>query len=291
MCYTEPGPIPAMTTPNALPPSTRVGRVALRANDPERLAGFYRDVIGLDPMGREEGRTTLGTGEVPLLELLADPDAPEREPDETGLFHTAFRVPSRAALGDALGRIRERWSLDGASDHRVSEALYLTDPEGNGVEVYRDRPREEWPVEGGRVAMDTLRLDLDGLAERRRGTAGVPEGTTVGHVHLEVSSLPRAREFYVDGLGLGIRQEMDDAALFLAAGDYHHHVGLNVWNGRTTSPTGRGLAWFELCVPDREALTAVRERVDVEDAGSETDSLTLTDPDGIELRLRVEDAC
>ncbi|MFC6905303.1 VOC family protein [Halalkalicoccus tibetensis] len=280
-----------MTTPNALPSSTRVGRVALRANDPDGLAEFYRDVIGLDPMGREEGRTTLGTGGTPLLELLADPDAPAREPGETGLFHTAFRVPTRTALGDALGRIRERWSLDGASDHRVSEALYLTDPEGNGVEVYRDRPREEWPVEDGRVAMDTLPLDLDGLAERRRGAAGVPEGTTVGHVHLEVSSLPRAREFYVDGLGLGVRQEMSDAALFLAAGDYHHHVGLNVWNGRTSPASGRGLAWFELCVPDRETLAAVRERVGAGDAGSETDSLTLADPDGIELRVRVEDAC
>lgn len=278
-----------MTTPNALPSSARIGRVALRANDPERLAEFYRDVIGLDPMDHEEGRTTLGTGGEALLELLDAPDAPERKPDETGLFHTAFRLPSRAALGDALGRIRERWSLDGASDHRVSEALYLTDPEGNGVEVYRDRPREEWPTEDGRVAMDTLRLDLEALAERRRGAAGVPEETTVGHVHLEVSSLPRAREFYVEDVGLGVRQEMGDSALFLAAGDYHHHVGLNTWNGRSTPPVGCGLAWFELCVPDREALAAVRERVDAESAGAEADSLVLTDPDGIELRLRVEE--
>lgn len=279
-----------MTPPNALPASTRIGRVALRANDLDRLVSFYGDVVGLAVLDREEGRVTLGAGGTPLFELRSDPDAPPREPEETGLFHAAFLVPSRTALGDALSRIRERWRLDGASDHRVSEALYLTDPEGNGIEIYRDRPREGWPTNEGRVEMDTLPLDLGALEDQRRGEAEVPDGTTVGHVHLEVSSLPRAREFYVEGLGLGVRQEWSDAALFLAAGDYHHHVGLNTWNGRTSSARGRGLAWFELLVPDRETLAAVREQVPGSDAGVDIGDLTLVDPDGIELRLRVADA-
>ncbi|WP_122091080.1 VOC family protein [Halalkalicoccus subterraneus] len=274
---------------SVLPTGPRIGRVALRVNDLDRLVAFYGDVVGLAVLDREGDRATLGAGDEALLELLADPDAPPRDLEETGLFHVAFLVPSRAALGDALSRIRERWRLDGASDHRVSEALYLTDPEGNGIEIYRDRPREEWPIAEGRVEMDTRPLDIDALGDRRRGEAGVPDETTVGHVHLEVSSLPRAREFYVEKLGLGVRQEWSDAALFLAAGDYHHHVGLNTWNGRTAPSTGCGLAWFELLVPDRETLAAVRGRMTDRETDTRTGDPVVTDPDGIELRLRIAD--
>ncbi|MEM4780134.1 MAG: VOC family protein [Halalkalicoccus sp.] len=277
-----------MTPVDTLPESTSVGRVALRVGDLDRLTEFYRDVVGLSVRERCDEHATLGADDRALLELFAAPDRSEREPSETGLFHTAFLLPSRADLGDALSRIRERWHLDGASDHLVSEALYLDDPEGNGIEIYRDRPHEEWPIEGDRVEMDTLPLDLDALEDRRRGGAGVPTNTTVGHVHLEISSLARAREFYVDGLGLGVRQEWSDAALFVAAGDYHHHLGLNTWNGRTVPPRGRGLAWFELVVPDRAALSALRDRL--EGRGIETrdheNGIVLTDPDGIELRVR-----
>lgn len=275
-----------MTDSNGLlPAATRVGRVALRVTDLDRLVEFYQGVVGLTVFDRDDTRATLGSAE-PLLELRSDPDAPPREPEETGLFHTAFLVPSRAALGDALVRVRERAALDGASDHRVSEALYLSDPEGNGVEIYRDRPRERWPIEDGRVEMDTLPLDLDDLAALATGEEGVPEETTVGHVHLEVPSLSAAREFYVEDLGLSVRQEWDDSALFLAAGEYHHHVGLNTWNGRTRSKQGRGLAWFELLVPD-EALSVIRKRLGERavDLGEE-DGISLTDPDGIELHLR-----
>lgn len=277
-------------TDDRLPPTTRVGRVTLRVNDLDRLVGFYRDVVGLAVLERDADRATLGADD-PLLELLADPDAPERGHEETGLFHAAFRVPSREALGDALGRIRGRWHLDGASDHLVSEALYLADPEGNGIEIYRDRPRSEWPTTGdGRVEMDTRPLDTDAIADLGRGRRAVPDETTVGHVHLEVSSLPAAHAFYVDGLGLGVRQEWSDAALFVAAGDYHHHVGLNTWNGRTAPTKGRGLERFELLVPSEEALEATRGRL--EERGVEVVAgnagLMVADPDGIELRLRVD---
>jgi len=276
-----------------LPAGTRVGRVALAVDDLDRLADFYERVVGLTVRERTDDLALLGVeaGE-PLLELHAS-DAPERGDDETGLFHVAFRVPDRTALGAALDRVEARWLLDGASDHLVSEALYLRDPEGNGIEIYRDRPRAEWPrTEDGGVEMDSLRLDLDVLRSASDGAATVPDGTDVGHVHLEVSSIPAARTTYVDALGLGIRdtwaRDAGPEALFVAAGDYHHHVGLNTWNGRTEPPTGRGLAWAELIVPDAETLDAVERRL--ADAGVEHawdgTALRVTDADGIELRLR-----
>ena len=272
-----------------LPAETGVGRVALRGHDLDRLVDFYADIVGLTVQDRTADRATLGAGGRPLLELIHAPDTHQRARDETGLFHTAIRVPDRAALADALVRIEGDWQLTGASDHRVSEALYLDDPEGNGVEIYCDRPESEWPTADGRVQMDTLPLDTESLRTEAPGTDGVPATTDVGHVHLEVSSLPAAREFYVDTLGLGVRQEFR-GALFVAAGTYHHHVGLNRWNERSAPESGRGLAWFELRVPDRETLDNVRERL--HEAGvdiSETDDgIGVHDSDGIGVRLSIE---
>jgi catechol 2,3-dioxygenase len=259
-----------------------VGRVALRVADLDRVVPFYEDVIGLSTLERDESRAILGVDD-PLLILLAAPDRPARGPDEAGLFHTAFRVPDRAALGDALARIEDRWHLDGASDHHVSEALYLRDPEDNGVEVYRDRPRADWPVaDDGRVEMETLPLALDPLRAAATGADRCPPGTTVGHVHLEASSLSAARSFYVNRLGLGVRQSMP-AALFLAFDDYHHHVGVNTWNERSRPAEGRGLAWVELCVDDPAAVRARFEP----DAISPADAgFDVRDPDRLTLRIR-----
>ncbi|MFB6103062.1 MAG: VOC family protein [Haloplanus sp.] len=284
-----------------------VGRVALRVTDLDRMVEFYERVIGLRVVRRADDQAILGVDD-PLLCLRADPDAAARGPAETGLYHTAFRVPSEAALGDAIHRIESRWRLDGASDHRVSEALYLTDPEDNGVEVYRDYPQSAWPIAAdGTVEMDTLALALDPLREAAAGDDRCPSGTTVGHVHLEVSSLSAARAFYVDGLGLRVRASMP-SALFLATDDgrdrespasdreqsgdqvpersrprlYHHHIGCNTWQGRSEPSTGRGLAWVELFVDDP---AAARSRLDT--SVTETrDGFTVTDPDGIELRVR-----
>ncbi|MFB6304914.1 MAG: VOC family protein [Haloferacaceae archaeon] len=276
--------------PGSLPPETAVGRVALRVNDLGRVREFYESVVGLETIRADGGTATLGAGGTPLLRLIGDPDAPERGRDETGLFHTAVRVPSRAALADALERVEE-WGLDGASDHLVSEALYFDDPEGNGVEVYRDRPRSEWPeTDAGRVAMETLPLDLSALRGSGPGAERVPDGTDVGHVHLEVSSTAAARAFYVDALGLRVRQTYGDEALFLAAGDYHHHVGANVWNGRTAPATGRGLEWFELDVP-AGAVDDCRSRLEAAGFGTRdaSEGFATADRDGIELRVRPVD--
>ncbi|MFC6989526.1 VOC family protein [Haloplanus sp. GCM10025708] len=270
-----------------LPAATRVGRVALRVNSLDDVLPFYRDVLGLDV--RRDGTTArLLAGDDALLVLSEDDDAPARSPDEAGLFHLAIRVPDRAALADALGRARAAdESLTGASDHLVSEALYFRDPENNGVEVYRDRPRSAWPWTDDGVAMATRPLDLDDLAAAGDGEA-LPPATDLGHVHLEVTDLSRAEAFYADALGLNVRARYGDEATFLAAGDYHHHVGLNTWNDRRAPASrSRGLAWFELVVPDGETLSTVRRRLD--DRGHDVDSTDgAADPDGIRVRFVVE---
>lgn len=277
-------------TPWRLPGETEIGRVRLAVNDLGACVDFYRDVVGFSVRAHDGDLVTLGAGDEPLLELRHDPDAPQRDPAATGLFHTAFLVPSRQALADALDRVERHARLDGASDHLVSEALYLSDPAGNGVEIYRDRPRSEWPAgDDGGVAMDTRPLDLGALREEAAAVDGAPDGTTVGHVHLEVSSIPRSRAFYVDDVGFEPRQSVGDSALFVAAGGYHHHVGLNTWRGRTDPASGCGLDHFELLVPGDDVVDALRERVGV-DGSPERDGLfVVTDPDGIELLVSAAD--
>ena len=292
-----------------------LGRVALRVGSLDRVVPFYRDVVGLTVERERDGsRAVLSAGETPVVVLDEDPDAPERGRREAGLFHLAVRVPDRGALGDVLSRARTRASdaggtLSGASDHLVSEALYFRDPEGHGVEVYRDRPREEWPwADDRRVSMDTLPLDLGALADDAAGDEVAPDGTDLGHVHLEVTDVSRSREFYVDALGMRVRDEGYPGAAFVAAGEYHHHVGLNSWNTRSAPVgEGRGIEWFEVVVPDAATLDAVRESLaaaghevdedgfdetetesgdgDAADAAEATDSFVVSDPDGIGVRV------
>lgn len=275
-----------------LPASAHIGRVTLRVDDLDRIVAWYETVIGLTVHHRSDDQAVLGTGSEPLLVVVAAPDIPSRDRNEAGLFHTAFRVPSRTALADALGRIRQQGDLEGASDHLLSEALYLTDPEGNGVEVYCDREREEWPNSdtNGSVGMDTLPLDTTSLPDRSHPEPSVPAGTTVGHVHLESTALGAARAFYVDDLGLRVRDRFGESALFVAAGNYHHHVGLNVWNDRTEPHTGQGLHRFEIVVPDDQTLDAVRSRL--EESGrrftATQEGIEVSDPDGIDLRVITE---
>ena len=270
-----------------LPPETGVARVTLTVSDASEVTEFYESVVGLAVHETDDSRAVLGDGETPLLELREDRSAPERPRSAAGLFHTAFRVPSRAALGDALQRLDDRWRLSGASDHLVSEALYCRDPEGNGVEIYHDRPKRAWEeTPDGAVRMTTEPLDADGVRREATGADVVPGGTDVGHVHLEVTDLDAARAFYADALGMSVRATAG-GALFLAAGEYHHHVGVNVWNGRSEPASGRGLDRVTLHLPTEAAVAAARERFDragyaVESTG---DGVRVADPDGIDIRL------
>lgn len=289
-----------------LPPETTMGCVGLRVSDLDRLAAFYTDVVGLTAIDRRDDVVVLGAGDRPLVTLVSDTAAPERDANAAGLFHVAFRVPSRAALGAALQRLESQWELTGASDHRVSEALYARDPAGNGVEIYRDYPQAKWPdAPEGRVGIDTLPLDLDGVREAASqeqpavDSARVPDETDIGHIHLEVTDLDRSTEFYTDIVGLRLRQRFGADAAFLAAGTYHHHVGINTWNRRTApAGDGRGLAWYELCVPE-PAMDALEARLSEADAIVDHDAtgvdvivdcedgeINATDPDGIAIRFR-----
>jgi catechol 2,3-dioxygenase len=273
-----------------LPDGTDLGSVTLSVADLDRPVGFYADVIGLAVHRRTDDRAVLGAGGRDLLTLRAAPDVPPRPADAAGLFHVAYLVPDRAALADGLGRLRSSWERSGASDHDVSEALYCRDPEDNGVELSRDRPRKRWErTPDGDLRIGTKPLDLDALAAEATGEQAAPPGTRVGHVHLEVTDLDRAREFYVDALGFEVAAR-NRGVLFVAAGGYHHHLGLNVWNGRTEPATGRGLDHFEVALPDSDALAAAVDRLrDGGFAVRETDGgTTAEDPDGIGVRLVVD---
>ena len=226
----------------------RIGAVGLKARDLGLLTDFYNQAIGLDILDRDAKTARLGAAGVTLLELEAAPDALPDDPRTAGLYHTAFLQPTRADLARWLVHVaRHRVPLSGASDHLVSEAIYLDDPEGNGIEVYRDRLPEEWRWNGDRIQMATDRLDLDNLAADAANTsyAGAPAGLRVGHIHLRVGNLVPTQEFY--GL-VGLAPTAGrGGALFMSSGRYHHHVGTNVWHSNGAGPRDdnrAGLSWF-----------------------------------------------
>lgn len=256
-----------------------IGRVALTVHDAEATARFYRNVLGLSDLGAEGAVRRLGAGGRVLLELRGDPSARRREPREAGLFHTAFLLPDRRALARWLVHAAQAGvRLQGASDHSVSEAIYLADPEGNGIEVYADRTRLAWHDPEGRIRMTTEALDLNALAREADGPwQGAPDGTVVGHVHLQVGAVPEAEAFYSGTLGMDVTAHYPGAAFF-GAGGYHHHLAANVWNSRGAgmrSYPSTGLAEVELRA-DLAELAAIRAR-----AG---DGL-LSDPWGTAIRV------
>jgi catechol 2,3-dioxygenase len=298
-----------------LSPATVLGPVRLTVADVVGATAFYERTVGLRRLGEatDDGVVRLGAGDDParpaLVELVGDASAPPRARHASGLFHLALLVPDRPSLAQALRRVvggRERVRLDGASDHLVSEALYLSDPEGNGIELYRDRPRETWRRdEDGQLAMATLPLDLEDLvgelADGSGATArellaapaedpGMPADTTVGHVHLQVADLAAAEAFYAGGLGFDVMVRGYPGALFVAAGGYHHHVGLNTWasaGGPPADPAARGLRDFTIALPSADERDRIAHRV--ADAGyavrEEGGDVAVTDPFGIAVRL------
>jgi catechol 2,3-dioxygenase len=272
-----------------LPDDLRFGAMALAVADLERSIDYYRRRLGMELLEQERGRAALGAGGRRLLELEARPGA-KRDPDAAELFHFALRVPSRAALGRQLARIlATETRLTGASDHAVSEALYLRDPDGHGIEIYRDRPRENW-YRNGRVHMTTSALNLDDLLKEAPAHAGDQEGldagTVIGHVHLETFDLERSKAFYVDRLGLAVTAERPGAT-FMSKGGYHHHVAVNTWGGKTRPAEdhqGRiGMLWFEVVLPDRASVAELGEELGLAPAADPP--FALRDPNGLALRF------
>jgi catechol 2,3-dioxygenase len=249
-------------------PALQIGAVRLAVADLPASIDFYERVLGLATFERASDRALLGCDQRrPLLELQRLADPVPADPHSTGLYHVAWLHPSRAALAASVERVvAARWPIHGASDHGVSEALYLSDPDGLGVEIYADRPREQWRhTGGGELELVTLPLDLDDLLAQAplEPVASMRAAMTVGHIHLKVSDVAGAAAFYRDVLGFEEQAHMPSAA-FLAAGGYHHHVGLNSWQSRGAAPPpdnapGLRLVTFEL--GGAEALAALEERL------------------------------
>ncbi len=235
-----------------------VGAVHLRVSDLDRSLAFYTEALGLELLSRDGGTASLGAGERRLVHLRALAGAQPRPRRSTGLYHFAVVVPDRLALGRALGRlVAARWPLQGVADHGVSEALYLGDPDGLGIELYRDRPREAWPTRDGVLEMMTAPLDAQALLDEAVAAGEIPAragaGTRMGHIHLQVRDLDEAERFWSGAVGFDVMQRWVPGALFVSSGGYHHHLGLNTWGtGGAPPPPERavGMDWFELLADD-----------------------------------------
>lgn len=238
----------AMTTP------VRVARIGLKARDAETLAEYYRDTVGLREMTRRGASIVLGAGDRELMEIEQFSAAKPDDPRSAGLYHTAFLLPTRGDLARwSRHAIEKQLPVAGASDHNVSEAIYLTDPEGNGIEIYSDRPHKTWQWNDGRVKMGTEALDVKNLLDviDREGGEwnGAPQNTVVGHVHLRVGNAKDAETFWHQQLGFDTVQTYGDKAVFLSTGGYHHHIGANAWQSSGAGLRDKdrtGLAWVEM---------------------------------------------
>ena len=252
----------------ALPAETRLGAVHLSVADLERSLGYYRRSIGLDVIEEGGGEARLGAGGRELLRLVEEPGAAPAD-GYAGLFHFALLLPERTDLARWLAHAaRERVQLTGASDHFVSEALYLRDPDHHGIEIYWDRPRELW--EGRVERMGTWPLDLDDILGTLPDPAaasfgGLPEGTTMGHVHLRVADVEDTIAFYRDRLGLDLMAQLGPQAAFLSWAGYHHHLGANTWESRGAEQAPEGTARllrYTIVLPSSEERDAAAARVD-----------------------------
>ncbi|MEO8289333.1 MAG: VOC family protein [Chloroflexota bacterium] len=259
------------TRTTSIHPDTDLGLVALTVADLARSADFYTKVLGFSLIEEGENNVVLGAGSKPLLALTEKPGAPPAPATATGLYHFAILVPTRADLARSLLHlVQSGYPLEGAADHLVSEALYLSDPDNNGIEIYRDRPREDWPRRAGVIQMATDPLDLGALLIEAQADArpwdGLASGTKLGHMHLQVANLSQARDFYHGVLGFDIVVDWERmGALFVSAGGYHHHIGLNTWRSRGGRPApegSAGLSYFSVILPDTAALAPVLARLD-----------------------------
>jgi len=257
-------------------PATHMGPVELTVGDLDRTLDYWQRVVGLRVLARENGSASLGAGR----ELVRVVEEPGAQPDHghTGLYHVALLVPDRPSLARWLAHAaRDHVELQGLSDHDVSEAIYLRDPDHHGIEIYADRPRELWE---GQVfqRMTTMPLDVESLLGELDDPAtelfeGLPDGTVTGHVHLRVADVPKTVEFYNGVLGLGVMAQLGSAAAFLSAGGYHHHIGANAWESRGASSAPAGTATLRhatIVLPDIGERDRVAARV--ADSGQEPES-------------------
>jgi catechol 2,3-dioxygenase len=261
----------------ALDPRTRIASVTLRVADPDRVLSLYRDALAID------------LDENPLIRLTHAPDADSAPYGAAGLFHTAIRFPTRESLAEALLRVaRAGFELTGASDHGVSEALYLDDPEGNGVELYWDRPAESWPRHlDGTVAMYTLPLDPRKLAREAGDGKVAPPETDIGHVHLKTTDVAPMAKFWEKAMGMELQALLGDQAVFLSLAGYHHHIGANTWRSRRGVPLPEGVLGLEKITLELPNARSVKRGVSgAKKAKAElVGETTVLAPDGIPVEL------
>lgn len=273
-----------------------LGKVALKVNDLKKMTQFYQEALGLDLMEEKENSVVLGVaaGNTPLVELiqLHSPAARKRT---TGLFHLAILLPTRADLGSILYHLlTKKYGIDGASDHGYSEAIYFNDPEGNGIEIYRDKELSAWDVRpDGKIEGVTEAMDADGvIGAMVKIYDGIPSGSIMGHVHLTVHDLVETQQFYENVLGISLKSDFFGQAKFFASGNYHHHIGSNMWAGKhlpAAEENQPGLAYFTWVVADGTAYEALKDRlVHGEVSFEETDNtLIFKDNSGIEIHAGI----
>jgi catechol 2,3-dioxygenase len=282
-----------------LPDETRLCQVHLRTRNSEPVIRFYTSVLGLTLVRQEGAATALGAqGQAfPMLVFSEDRAAMPHARRSTGLYHIAIRFPSRCELARALRRLADnQYPIEGAADHLFSESLYLSDPDGNGLELYTDRPRSQWPLKNGLLAGATKPLDIQNLRAESGSVdppTEAPPGTDIGHIHLHVAGLAEAERFYHEYFGLDVTIRELPGALFFAAGGYHHHIGVNTWAG-SASPAANsvGLVSYRFSVPMPEVLYCLRQRApfagfETQTTQSETGSevLRIRDPNGSWMEL------
>lgn len=280
----------------SLSEKTIIGKVVLNVENMDNMKNFYTSIIGLEIKKETEQMLQLGAfGDKEVL-LELQPVAPSGEkPSATGMYHMAFLLPTRKDLGEMLYHLLvSKYQLTGASDHGYSEALYLDDPEGNGIEIYADKPKSMWDIrEDGQIAGVTEPMDAEGvIGEAKQEFQGMPKGSYMGHVHLFVAELEETETFYKNILGFDLKFKFGPQAKFFAAGEYHHQIGTNVWAGRNIPAAQeglRGLNYFTIIVATSDELTEVKENLDAKNYIYQFDdsvqTLSLKDTNGIAIKI------
>jgi len=249
-------------------PNTYVTNVEIKVSDLQRSLTFYQEIIGFKILQQESHKATLtADGETALLTIVQPETVEEKLSMTTGLYHFALLLPTRHDLANIITHFHEKGVYLGASDHAVSEALYLNDPDHNGIEIYTDRPESEWTWHNDHVHMVTEPLNIRSILEDGHGNwNGLPVGTVMGHIHLSVSNLAEAEQFYTKGLGYDIVTRYGSQALFISTGRYHHHIGLNTWHSENAPKLGQnhvGLKTFSLRLDNEKQAATMKENLRV----------------------------
>ena len=274
-------------------PTKHVNELSLNVSDLERSLSFYEHVLGFSILNKKANQATMTVdGETPILNLIQPENVRQLNARKTGLYHAAYLLPSRSDLADfLLFAIENRIPLQGASDHGVSEAIYLADPDGNGIEIYSDRQEEEWEWQNNRVHMITEALQADHLVQDKSddGWLGAPKETVIGHVHLQVHNLEQIQKFYVNYFDFNVVLNYGAHALFISDNNYHHHIGLNVWNsmnGAKKEADEVGLNWYSIKMTedDRQVVKdkLIKANIQVEEQAGR---YIVEDPAGITIRF------